>query len=98
MSVDPELKSLLNALVDGQIKLAEGLSQLGARIDQRLEQIDRRIDQVDKRMDRFEQRMREYTGAVMRKLTEVTDTNMATTLRIDAIEDRVAALEEEHRS
>ncbi|MBI4705189.1 MAG: hypothetical protein HY744_29120 [Deltaproteobacteria bacterium] len=62
--MDPELKTLLAALVDGQVKLAEGQTKLAERMEASHAKLGARIDALTVRIDALAVAQNELTGDV----------------------------------
>lgn len=93
--IEPELRKLLRALVEGQVKLANGQRDTNAVVARLARQVSRlggevsrlggEVSRLGKRLDRFAQ-------AVVRGFTDGAARDKAFDARIDALERVVAVL------
>ncbi|MBI2377323.1 MAG: hypothetical protein HYV07_25200 [Deltaproteobacteria bacterium] len=89
--MDPELKALLVALVEGQTKLAESQARSHAQTQQSLRETQETIRELARRMDA-------YAEAVVRGLTASVERDGTLGARFDDHERRILALENAPRS
>ncbi len=88
-SMDSELKALLTALAEGQIKLAEGQT----RLDERMAVMAKAMTNLGERMIDLGERMDGYARAVIRGFTSSVERDGKIELRVDAVEARLDRLE-----
>ena len=103
MAIDPGLKTALNTLIEGQMKLTQGQTaltqgqeQLLARADKVDEQLRRAaalINTLVEGQSRLIERIDAFASLVVRGFTDGAGRDMATEKRVDALEQRVGVLE-----
>jgi hypothetical protein len=94
MATDRETKALLKALVDGQVKLAEGQAQLTERVDHLAGRLDTFAEKITADITRLTGRLDAFAEVVVRGFTESAGRDIATDKRVDGLEARVAKLEQ----
>jgi hypothetical protein len=96
MAVDSELKALLDALVEGQLKLAEVQQRFSEGLQRLAEGQQRhgeRLDRVEAALERLTVRVEAFTDAVLRGFTDAAGRDRALDSRVEKPESRMQALE-----
>lgn len=86
--MDPELKTLLSALVDGQVRLAEGIEQTNAAMARGFAETNAAIVRLAEAQRETEKRMGWFAEQMLRGFDKVST-------RITKAEDRLDKLEGE---